>query len=61
MDKLQVQDRYSMILDIMSSTKDRVESIFDYVNDKDFEITDKENEDFISAIKYHIETAQRYL
>ena len=61
MDKLQVQDRYSMILDIMSSTKDRVESIFDYVNDKDFEITDKENEDFISAIKYHIETVQRYL
>ena len=61
MDKLQVQDRYSMILDIMSSTKDRVESIFDYVNDKDFEITDKENEDFISAIKYHVETLQRYL
>ena len=61
MDKLQVQDRYSMILDILSSTKDRVESIFDYVNDKDFEITDKENEDFINAIKYHIETAQRYL
>ena len=61
MDKLQVQDRYSMILDIMSSTKDRVESIFDYVNDKDFEITDKENEDFINAIKYHIETVQRYL
>ena len=61
MDKLQVQDRYSMILDILSSTKDRVESIFDYVNDKDFEITDKENEDFISAIKYHIETVQRYL
>ena len=61
MDKLQVQDRYSMILDIMSSTKDRVESIFDYVNDKNFEITDKENEDFISAIKYHIETVQRYL
>ena len=61
MDKLQVQDRYSMVLDIMSSTKDRVESIFDYVNDKDFEITDKENEDFISAIKYHIETVQRYL
>ena len=61
MDKLQVQDRYSMILDILSSTKDRVESIFDYVNDKDFEITDKENEDFINAIKYHIETLQRYL
>ena len=61
MDKLQVQDRYSMILDILSSTKDRVESIFDYVNDKDFEITDKENEDFINAIKYHIETIQRYL
>ena len=61
MDKLQVQDRYSMILDIMSSIKDRVESIFDYVNDKDFEITDKENEDFINAIKYHIETVQRYL
>ena len=61
MDKLQVQDRYSMILDILSSTKDRVESIFDYVNDKDFEITDKENEDFISAIKYHVETLQRYL
>ena len=61
MDKLQVQDRYSMILDILSSTKDRVESIFDYVNDKDFEITDKENEYFISAIKYHIETVQRYL
>lgn len=61
MDKLQVQDRYSMILDILSSTKDRVESIFDYVNDKDFEITDKENEDFINAIKYHIETVQRYL
>ena len=59
--KLQVQDRYSMILDILSSTKDRVESIFDYVNDKDFEITDKENEDFINAIKYHIETIQRYL
>lgn len=59
--KLQVQDRYSMILDILSSTKDRVESIFDYVNDKDFEITDKENEDFINAIKYHIETVQRYL
>ncbi len=61
MDKLQVQDRYSMILDILSSTKERVESIFDYVNDKDFEITDKENEDFINAIKYHIETVQRYL
>ena len=61
MDKLQVQDRYSMILDILTSIKDRVESIFDYVNDKDFEITDKENEDFISAIKYHIETVQRYL
>ena len=61
MDKLQVQDRYSMILDILSSTKDRVESIFDYVNDKDFEITDKENEDFINAIKYHIETVQSYL
>ena len=61
MDKLQVQDRYSMILDIMSSTKDRVESIFDYVNDKVFEITDKVNEHFISAIKYHIETLQRYL
>ena len=61
MDKLQVQDRYSMILDILSSTKDRVESIFDYINDKDFEITDKENEDFISAIKYHVETLQRYL
>lgn len=61
MDKLQVQDRYSMILDILSSTKDRVESIFDYVNDKDFEITDKENEDFINAIKYHIETVLRYL
>ena len=61
MDKLQVQDRYRMILDILSSTKDRVESIFDYVNDKDFEITDKENEDFINAIKYHIETVQRYL
>lgn len=61
MDKLQVQDRYSMILDILSSTKDRVESIFDYVSDKDFEITDKENEDFINAIKYHIETIQRYL
>ena len=61
MDKLQVQDRYSMILDILSLTKDRVESIFDYVNDKDFEITDKENEDFINAIKYHIETVQRYL
>ena len=61
MDKLQVQDRYSMILDILSSTKDRVESIFDYVSDKDFEITDKENEDFINAIKYHIETVQRYL
>ena len=61
MDKLQVQDRYSMILDILSSTKDRVESIFDYVSDKDFEITDKENEDFINDIKYHIETVQRYL
>ena len=61
MDKLQVQGRYSMVLDILSSTKDRVESIFDYVNDKDFEITDKENEDFINAIKYHIETIQRYL
>ena len=61
MDKLQVQDRYSMILDILTSIKDRTESIFDYVNDKDFEITDKENEDFISAIKYHIETVQRYL
>jgi hypothetical protein len=61
MDTLQVQDRYSMILDILLSTKDRVESIFDYVNDKDFKITDKENEDFINAIKYHIETVQRYL
>ena len=61
MDKLQVQDRYSMILDILTSIKDRTESIFDYINDKDFEITDKENEDFISAIKYHVETLQRYL
>ena len=61
MDKLQVQDRYSMILDMLSSIKDRTESIFDYVSDKDFEITDKENEDLINAIKYHIETVQRYL
>ena len=61
MDKLQVQDRYSMLVDILASIKDRTESIFDYINDKDFEITDKENEGFISAIKYHIETLQRYL
>ena len=61
MDKLQVQDRYSMLVDILTSIKDRTESIFDYINDKDFEITDKENEDFINAIKYHIETVQRYL
>lgn len=61
MDKLQVQDRYSMLVDILTSIKDRTESIFDYINDKDFEITDKENEDFISAIKYHVETLQRYL
>ena len=61
MDKLQVQDRYSMINDLCTSIKDRVDSIYDDLLDKDFEITDKENEDFISAIKYHIETVQRYL
>ena len=61
MDKLQVQDRYSMLVDILTSIKDRTESIFDYINDKDFDITDKENADFISAIKYHVETLQRYL
>ena len=61
MDKLQVQDRYSMLVDILTSTKDRVESIFDHIADKDFEITNEENAEYMKSINYHIETLQRYL
>jgi len=61
MTKLQVEDRYSMIIDILTSVRDRTDSIFEYMTEKGFEITDEENKDFINAIKYNIETLQRYL
>ena len=61
MDKIHVQDRYGMIYDLVALTKDRIESIYDELCDKNFDITNEENIEYMRMINYHIETLQRYL
>lgn len=61
MNKQLLQDRYSMINDLCTSIKDRVDSIFDDLLEKDFDITDEEHQAIIQSIKYNIETLERYL
>ena len=61
MDKLHIKDRYGMIYDLAVLIKDRTESIYDELCDKDFDITDEENQEYMRMINYHIETLQRYL
>lgn len=61
MEKLQVVNRYSMINDLCSSIRDRVDSIFEEICDKDFEISDEENAEYMKIIKYNVETLERYL
>lgn len=61
MDKLHTKDRYSMIYDTIALIKDRVEEIYDELCDKDFDVTNEENTEYMRMINYHIETLQRYL
>lgn len=61
MDNLSIQDRYGMIFDIIGLIKDRTESIYDEICDKEFNITDEENAKYMQMIKYHLETLDRYL